>query len=171
MARRFTLLDDAYYEALVRVSEALTDAGLPFALVGGGAAQAWIANLRTGGGQRRFSDEPVLRSALRSTRDLDFSLPAQPFEALAVLNELAAATGAGAHVLGPRAMRLGPVALSFTLGPEDLSGMSEQYDELLESRSSLRPFAGARSPVTFLSSAYRSSLRPSSRAGGTRRRT
>jgi hypothetical protein len=35
-------------------------------------------------------------------------------------------------------MRLGPIALSFTLGPEDLSGMSEQYDELLESRSSVR---------------------------------
>ena len=59
-----TLLDDAYYEALVRVSEALTDAGLPFALGGWGAAQA-RSILRTGGGQRRFSDEPVLRSALR----------------------------------------------------------------------------------------------------------
>jgi hypothetical protein len=46
--RRFTLLDHVYFDALFRVTEVLAAEGLPFALVGGGAVQAWIASLRTG---------------------------------------------------------------------------------------------------------------------------
>ncbi|MBN2497480.1 MAG: nucleotidyl transferase AbiEii/AbiGii toxin family protein [Deltaproteobacteria bacterium] len=138
MGDRFTLLDEPYYRALCLVSEVLQRAGLDFCLVGGGAAQAWIASLRTDSGARSLAEEPRLRSALRKTRDLDFATRVDPAEMLPVLNELAAETGRDAHVLGARAMRLGPVAVSLTLGPEDLSGMSELYDDFLESRAPIR---------------------------------
>jgi len=138
VAGRFTLLDGAYYEALRVAVAALGDRGLPFCLVGGGASQAWIASLRTGEGKRRLSDEPVLRTALRPTQDLDFSTRADPADMLSVLNTLAAERGSGSHVLGPRSLRLGPVSVSFTLGPEDLSGMEAAYDAFLDSRTSLR---------------------------------
>lgn len=137
MARRFTLLDDVYYETLLRVVEALTRESLEFCLVGGGAAQAWIASLWTAGGQRRLSDEPVLRTALRRTRDLDFATLADAADMLRILNTLAEAGPDAAQVLGPRALRLGPVSVSFTLGPEDLSGMSDRYNAFLNSRTAL----------------------------------
>ncbi len=138
MARRFTLLDDAYYEALRVVVASLTGWHRPFCLVGGGASQAWIASLRTGDGERRLTDEPVLRTTLRRTQDLDFSTRADPADMLRVLNTLAAERGPGTHVLGPRSIRLGPVAVSFTLGPEDLSGMEAVYDAFLDSRTPVR---------------------------------
>ncbi len=138
MVRRFTLLDDVYFDALLRVAEALAAEELPVALVGGGAAQAWIATLRTGEGVRRLSDEPLLRSTLRKTRDLDFASRADPVRMLVVLNRLAASQGHEAHVLGPRSVRLGPVSVSFTLGPEDLAGLGEYYDEFLSGRVAVR---------------------------------
>ncbi|HEY3355298.1 MAG TPA: hypothetical protein VGQ83_18765 [Polyangia bacterium] len=138
VGRRFTLLDDPFYRALQRVCQALADEGLPFCLVGGGAAQAWIASLRTGAGQRRLDEEPVLAGALRQTTDLDFATRADDARMVAVLNGLAAAHGSGAHVLGPRALRLGPVSIALTLSPADLSGMHEQYDRFLESRTDVR---------------------------------
>jgi hypothetical protein len=135
--RRFTLLDQPYYNAARLVSELLTVKGMPACLVGGGAVQAWIASLRTGDGARRLSDAPLLVTTLRQTRDLDFATRADEATMLALLNELASTLGAGTHVLGPRAVRLGPVAVSFTLGPEDLSGMSARYDAFLVSRAPL----------------------------------
>ena len=138
MAQRFTLLDETYYDALCRVVDALEREGIPFCLVGGGAAQAWIASLRTGEGTRRLSDEPTLAGALRKTRDLDFSTRVGEAEMLVILNGLAALHGEGAHVLGPRALRLGGVSLSFTLEPADLSGMAILYDVFLASRTTLR---------------------------------
>ncbi len=63
---------------------------------------------------------------------------------LATFNALAASTGRGIHVLGPRALRLGPVAVSLTLGPEDLTDMSELYEPFLESRTPVRLRRGAR---------------------------
>lgn len=135
--RRFTLLDDVYYEALLAVADALAREGLPFCLVGGGASQAWIAALRTGQGARRLDDEPLLGTALRKTRDLDFATRAAPDEMLRILNVLASA-GAGGHVLGPRTLRLGPVSVSLTLGPAELSGMEALYDSFLASRTALR---------------------------------
>jgi hypothetical protein len=136
--RRFTLLDDVYYEALRGVAEVLERREACYCLVGGGAAQAWIASLRTGDGARRIGEEPALPAALRKTRDLDFSTRMAPSEALGVLNGLAATHGPGAHVLGPRALRLGPVSVSLTLEPADLSGMEGLYDAFLESRATLR---------------------------------
>jgi hypothetical protein len=62
---------------------------------------------------------------------------------LAVLNGLASDVGAGAHVLGPRALRLGPVSIALTAGPDDLSGMSDVYDALLASRTALAMRRGA----------------------------
>jgi hypothetical protein len=137
VAEAFSLLDEVYYDALRRVTEVLEREGVPFCLVGGGASQAWIASLRTAGGRQRLSDEPLLTRALRRTRDLDFATRAEPARMLRVLNHLAASAGEGAHVLGPRAIRLGPVSVSFTLSPGDLSGMEELYDELLDSRTPL----------------------------------
>lgn len=136
--RRFTLLDEVYYDALRQVTGALEREGLPFCLVGGGAAQAWIASLRTEGGARRLAEERVLETALRKTRDLDFATRADLARMTALLNSLAASTGAGAHVVGPRALRLGPVSVSLTLGPGDLSGMADLYDRFLASRTVLR---------------------------------
>ena len=138
MVQRFTLLDDAYYDALRRVVEALEHEGLPYCLVGGGAAQAWIASLRTGAGARRLSDEPTLSGSLRKTRDLDFSTRVGEPEMLAILNRLAALHGDRAHVMGPRVLRLGGVSLSFTLEPADLSGMASLYDVFLASRTMVR---------------------------------
>lgn len=138
MARRYTLLDDIYYEAICRVKEALERERLPVCLVGGGAAQAWIASLRTGDGERKLSDEPILRTALRKTRDADFATRADPAAMVTLLNQLAASLGPGTHVLGPRTIRLGPVAVSLTLGPDDLSGMAHHYDAFLDSRAVLR---------------------------------
>jgi hypothetical protein len=120
VAEAFSLLDEVYYDALRRVTEVLEREGVPFCLVGGGASQAWIASLRTAGGRQRLSDEPLLTRALRRTRDLDFATRAEPARMLRVLNHLAASPGEGAHVLGPRAIRLGPVSVSFTLSPGDL---------------------------------------------------
>jgi hypothetical protein len=128
------LLDDPYYEAMLRVGDALADSELAFCLVGGGAAQVWIASMRTGSGERRISEESVLQTALRKTRDLDFATRADSATMLQILNQLAASSGHGAHVLGPRALRLGPVAVSFTLEPADLSGMANLYDQFLASR-------------------------------------
>ena len=45
-------------------------------------------------------------------------------------------------MLGPRAMRLGPVSISLTLGPLDLSGMSDLYDTFLEQRRTIGLRAG-----------------------------
>ena len=70
---RFTLLDDAYYEALLRVTAALQRRGVASCLVGGAAVQAWVATLRTTGGALRLGDEPTLSRMLRPTRDLDFA--------------------------------------------------------------------------------------------------
>jgi hypothetical protein len=134
VSRRFTLLDDPYYDALLRVCELLETRGLEFCLVGGGAAQAWIATMRTGAGERRLADEPLLKTALRRTRDLDFATRADPADMVRALNDLAASTGADAHVLGPRLVRLGAVSISLTLGPDDLSGMGGLYDTFLGSR-------------------------------------
>jgi hypothetical protein len=136
--RRFTLLDEPYYSALVRVTRALAESGLPFCLVGGGAAQAWIAHLRTGGGAQRLSEQPALESALRATRDLDFATRTDAGTMLRTLNELAVASGAGSHVLSPHALRLGLVSIAFTIEPDDLAGMADQYDRFLESRGPLR---------------------------------
>lgn len=133
---RFTLLDDVYYDAILRVSEALAEHGVRSCLVGGGASQVWIASLASGAGERRIATEPALGLMLRATRDADFSLRCEPEQSLVVLNELAGAhRGEGlAHVIGPRAMRLGPVQVSLTLGPDDLTGMAERYDRFLSSR-------------------------------------
>lgn len=146
VAKRFTLLDDAYYEALLRVTTALELSELPFCLVGGGAVQAWIACLRTGNGERRLSEEPVLSASLRGTRDLDFATRTDGAAMLVLLNELAAGAGAGpgAHVLGARSLRLGRIAVSFTLEPDDLSGMSSLYDVFIDSRRPLRLRRGTR---------------------------
>jgi hypothetical protein len=135
--RRFTLLDEPYYSAMLRVRDAFVDEELPLCLVGGGAVQVWVASLRTGEGARRLSEEPVLRTALRKTRDLDFATRTDAATMLRVLNEIAAHSGE-AHVLGPRALRLGAVSLAFTISPGDLSGMSEFYDVFLESVHELR---------------------------------
>jgi len=62
---------------------------------------------------------------------------------LVMLDALAAAHGPGAHVLGPRALRLGPVSVAFTLGPADLAGMSDRYDDFLASRTPVRLRRGA----------------------------
>ena len=143
VARRFSLLDREYFEALVTVNDHLAGEGMSACLVGGGAAQAWIANLRTGGGAQRLSDEPMLKNVLRKTRDLDFATRADPAAMLRALNGLAATTG-GATVLGPRAVRLGPISVAFTLGPEDLAGMADYYDRFLESGGILRLRRGTR---------------------------
>jgi hypothetical protein len=137
--RRITLLDEPYYSAMLRVRDAFVDEELPLCLVGGGAVQVWVASLRTGEGARRtqLSEEPVLRTALRKTRDLDFATRTDAATMLRVLNEIASHSGE-AHVLGPRALRLGPVSLAFTIEPGDLSGMSEFYDVFLESVHELR---------------------------------
>jgi hypothetical protein len=144
MAQRFTLLDDQYFHTLEVVAAALEAEGLPFCLVGGGAAQAWIASLRTDDGARGLSDEPVLSSALRKTRDLDFSTRAQPDRVLRLANELVATQAGGGQVLGPRALRLGQVSVAFTLEPSDLSGMETMYDEFLDRRTLLRLRRGSR---------------------------
>lgn len=127
-----------YFDALARVANALRGTGAPFCLVGGGAVQAWIATLRTDEGQRSLSNEPLLESALRKTRDLDFATRSGEADMTRLLNSIAAESSAGAHVLGPRSLRIGPVAVSLTLGPDDLSGMSELYDRFLESRTPVR---------------------------------
>jgi hypothetical protein len=62
---------------------------------------------------------------------------------LALLNGLAAAVGREVHVLGPRALRVGAVSVALTLGPEDLSGMSDRYDAFLQSRTRLLLRRGA----------------------------
>ncbi len=137
---RFTLLDDAYYDAILRVTEALAEHGVRACLVGGGASQVWIASLLSGAGERRVASEPALAVMLRATRDADFSLRCAPEQSVLLLNELASEfRGPGAaHVLGPRAMRLGPVQVSLTLGPEDLTGRADRYDRLLDSRQTVR---------------------------------
>lgn len=134
---RFTLLDDVYLSALRRVVEAFGVAGIPVCLVGGGAAQAWIATLRTGEGTLDLSAEPILESALRETQDLDFATRCDESAALRLLNDLAL-RNPGTHVLGPRSARLGPVSVSLTLQPNDLSGMASLYDRFLESRTVVR---------------------------------
>lgn len=144
VSRRFTLLDGAYYDALLLVSAALDDRGLAACLVGGGAAQAWISNLRTSGGELRLSEAPVLQTALRKTRDLDFATRTDSSTMLELLNGLARAWGTGAHVLGPRTLRLGGVSVSFTIEPDDLSGMAALYDAFLASRLELRLRRGAQ---------------------------
>lgn len=141
--RRFTLLDTAYFDALVDVVVAFERAELPLALVGGGASQAWIASLRTEGGARRLSDEASLRSALRRTRDLDFATRTDEPRALTILNDLAHGARGSAHVLGPRALRLGDVSIALTIQPSDLSGMAALYDVFLDGRSTIRLRAGA----------------------------
>lgn len=138
MPRRFTLLDDVYYDALCTIVAALQEAKLPFCLVGGGANQAWVASLRTSGGERRIADEPILDAALRQTKDLDFSTRTDPATMVAILNRIVSTMGRGAHALGPRTLRLGPVAVAFTIGPDDLSGMVDLYDRFLSSRTVLR---------------------------------
>ncbi len=95
VARRFTLLDDEYFDALLRVCQVLNREAFPFALVGGGAVQAWVAALHTGEGSRRLSEEPILETALRKTRDLDFATRAEPGTMTAVLNGLASDFGDG----------------------------------------------------------------------------
>ncbi|MBI2378630.1 MAG: hypothetical protein HYV07_31830 [Deltaproteobacteria bacterium] len=137
MARRFTLLDEPYFDALVRVVEAFQTAGLPIQLVGGGAVQVWVAALRTGFGQARLSDAAILKGALRSTRDLDFATRSDAAETLVVLNRLALVLGPGTHVLGARSLRLGQVTVSLSLGPEDLSGMAAHYDDFLQRRQTV----------------------------------
>lgn len=134
MAKRFTLLDEPYYQALRRVTLHLQDQGLSFCLVGGGAVQAWTASLRTGDGARRIGEVPELQTDLRHTRDLDFATRCDGGTMMAILNELAAMSGAAAHVLGPRSLKLGPVSVAFTLEPADLSGMADHYDRFLQSR-------------------------------------
>lgn len=141
--RRFNLLDGAYYAALLRASEAFEEHEIPFCLVGGGAAQAWIASLRTGAGERKLSDEPVLATALRKTRDLDFATRTDAATMLRVLNDLAAEARGPAHVLGPRSLRLGQVSISVTLEPNDLSGMAGLYDVFLSSARPLTLRRGA----------------------------
>ena len=123
---RFTLLDDPYFSALRRVVAAFHEAGIPFCLVGGGAVQAWIATLRTREGGISLSEEPVLVTALRKTRDLDFATRSDEATALELLNQIAA-DGPGTHVSGPRSARLGPVSVALTLHPDDLSGMTESW--------------------------------------------
>ena len=108
-----------------------------------GAAQAWIASLRTGDGARRLSDEPVLSSALRKTRDLDFSTRARDEQVLRLANELVALHGGG-RVLGPRALSLGQVSVAFTLEPADLSGMESMYDAFLDRRTLVRLRRGSK---------------------------
>lgn len=137
---RFTLLDDAYYDAILRVTQALAEHEVRACLVGGGASQLWIASLVSGAGERRVANEPALAVMLRATRDADFSLRCDAAQALALLNELASEHrgGGAAHVLGPRAMRLGPVQVSLTLGPEDLTGMADRYDWFLDSQETVR---------------------------------
>ncbi len=142
--RRFTLLDAEYFDALVHVVRAFERADLPVALVGGGASQAWIASLRTESGARRLSDEAALRSALRRTRDLDFATRTDEARALHLLNELAR-EARHAHVLGPRALRLGEVSVALTIEPSDLSGMSALYDVFLDGRTELALRAGRES--------------------------
>ncbi len=97
--------------------------------------------------RRRDLDDRLLLqavTALRKTRDLDFATRADAGTMLLVLNEVAASAGGPAHVLGPRSMRLGPVSVSCTIEPGDLSGMKELYDRLLDSRRSLRLRRGAQ---------------------------
>lgn len=134
---RFTLLDDPYFSALKRVASAFDEAGIPFCLVGGGAVQAWIATLRTNEGAISLSEEPMLETALRKTRDLDFTTRSDEGTAIKLLNRIAA-DAPGTHVSGPRSARLGPVSVALTLHPDDLSGMAALYDRFLDSRTTVR---------------------------------
>lgn len=139
MAReKFNILHGVFWEALRDVVDAFERQGVPYAVVGGTAAQVWIAAMLTREGDLSV-DEPVeVALRLRTTRDVDLSTRSTAAEVLEVLNVLAATSRPPVTVLSPRAARLREVLVNLTLEPSDVSGFSEHYDGMLSRAVTLR---------------------------------
>lgn len=129
---KFNLLDQPYWDALADVSEGLRTQGIDYAVVGGAAAQIWIAVLQTRRGLDSVTDAPDLQFLLRETRDIDLSTRAPSGDLLAALNRVAATSRPPVDVLSVRALRMRGVFVNLTLEPSDVSGFQDKYDKILE---------------------------------------
>ncbi|MEW6283914.1 MAG: hypothetical protein AB1758_35200 [Candidatus Eremiobacterota bacterium] len=142
---KFNLLHPLFWEALEDAVTSLDRGGLDYAVVGGAAAQIWIAHLLTGGGERPLESEPELPLRLRSTRDIDVSTLSTPDRVLAILNELAATSHPPVEILSARAARVRGVHLNLTLEPGDVTGFSAHYERILDQAEKLTVRRGTRS--------------------------
>lgn len=129
---KFNLLNPAYWEALVDVVDLLESQEIPYAVVGGAAAQIWICSLLSGNGLSSIDGSADIPLRLRTTRDVDLSTRAEAAHVLEALNRLAATARPPITVLSPRAARVRQVLVNLTLEPMDVSGFSMHYDAFLE---------------------------------------
>lgn len=134
---KFNILDAPYWEALRDAVTSIERHQLPYAVVGGAAAQIWCAFLLTDGGRSGIEQSSELSLRLRTTKDVDLSARVEAHEMLQVLNEFAATSGGPAFVLSARAVRLGQVFINITIDADDISGFEDSFDEIIDSSQAL----------------------------------
>lgn len=135
----YTIKDTLFQEILESFSEELEREGIQYALVGGAATQARIANLLTKNGVMAINDAPGLEYLIRKTGDFDVAMDISEHNLVAFFNNYSA-INAGRFSINQitndnKSLRIAKgsryMNLNLEACPEDFKGLPNSYYDII----------------------------------------